>query len=78
MVDLARECAVLADQVMVLREEVQIQKAQWNKRTVSVPEVSSPEVSIKHIPLGQRRAVSTVSQQRVGKLTKYVRKVSTK
>lgn len=67
VVDLARECASLADQVMGLREELQQQARQIESR---VDEKALPPQEQKHVPLGQRRAISMVSQQRVGKLKK--------
>ena len=67
MVDLARECASLADQVMGMREELQRQAKQMESRVEEKP--LSPQEE-KHVPLGQRRAISMVSQQRVGKLKK--------
>ena len=67
VVDLARECASLADQVMGMREELQRQAKQMESRGEERP--LSPQEQ-KHVPLGQRRAISMVSQQRVGKLKK--------
>lgn len=67
VVDLARECASLADQVMGMREELQQQAKQMDSRGGGQP--LSPQEQ-KHVPLGQRRAISMVSQQRVGKLKK--------
>ena len=67
VVDLARECASLADQVMGMRQELQRQARQMENR--GEENLLSPEER-KHVPLGQRRAISMVSQQRVGKLKK--------
>lgn len=67
MVDLARECASLADQVTGMREELRQQAKQMASR---VEEQSLSPQQQRHVPLGQRRAISMVSQQRVGKLKK--------
>ena len=78
MVDLARECAGLAEQVVGVKQEVRQQHqveqsmgtavAGREGRSKSLSTISPEEE--KRTPLAKRLSSSIISQQRVGKLKK--------
>ena len=79
MVDLARECAGLADQVVGVKQEVrqqhQVEQSMSSAvaggrdgRSKSLSTISPEEE--KRAPLAKRLSSSIISQQRVGKLKK--------
>lgn len=76
MVDLARECAGLADQLVGVKQDIQQKQLDYE---VSSPNKESRSRSLsaispeedKRTPLSKRLSSSIVSQQRVGKLKKF-------
>ena len=75
MVDLARECAGLADQLVGIKQDIQQKQLDYevsspnkDSRSRSLSAISPEED--KRTPLSKRLSSSIVSQQRVGKLKK--------